>query len=47
MFAVVSWLVAWNSAGRPSAGNERQLESRLMRAFDVFLDGCQLTDANS
>jgi AcrR family transcriptional regulator len=41
MFAVVSWLTAWQSDAGTSRDNESDLEGRLMRAFDVFLDGCR------
>jgi AcrR family transcriptional regulator len=41
MFAVVSWLAAWQSS-EDARDDEAELEGRLMRAFDVFLDGCRL-----
>jgi AcrR family transcriptional regulator len=41
MFAVVSWLAAWQPAGQTTDVDEAKLEARLMRAFDVFLDGCR------
>lgn len=40
MFTVVSWLAVWQT-GRSAGGEEAELEARLMRAFDVFLDGCR------
>lgn len=47
MFAVVSWLAAWQSAGQTTSHDESELEGRLMRAFDVFLDGCSLPGDNA
>jgi AcrR family transcriptional regulator len=41
MFTVVSWLAAWQAVGQTSSRDEAELEGRLMRAFDVFLDGCR------
>jgi AcrR family transcriptional regulator len=41
MFAVVSWLSVWQATGQTSGTEEAELEARLMRAFDVFLDGCR------
>jgi AcrR family transcriptional regulator len=40
MFTVVSWLAAWQSS-QSKGDAEGQLEARLMRSFDVFLDGCR------
>jgi len=40
MFAVVSWLTEWQTSGKPRRDADAELESRLMRAFDVFLEGC-------
>jgi AcrR family transcriptional regulator len=42
MFTVVSWLAGWQAAGRKRGDHEADLEGRLMRAFDVFLDGCRV-----
>jgi AcrR family transcriptional regulator len=41
MFTVASWLAARQSTDHASTDDETELEGRLMRAFDVFLDGCQ------
>jgi TetR/AcrR family transcriptional regulator, cholesterol catabolism regulator len=41
MYTVMSWLAVWQSAGQISGDEEAELEGRLMRAFDVFLDGCR------
>jgi hypothetical protein len=41
MYTVVSWLAAWQSAGNGSCDEAAELEGRLMRAFDVFLDRCR------
>ena len=41
MYTVVSWLMARRSREEPKGGNEAELEARLVRAFDVFLDGCR------
>jgi AcrR family transcriptional regulator len=38
MFTVVSWLSGWKPRRRRD--DEAELEARLMRAYDVFLDGC-------
>jgi AcrR family transcriptional regulator len=46
MFTVVGWLMAWQS-GQTARDAERDLERRLMRAFDVFLDGCRRTGSAS
>ena len=43
MFTVVSWLAAWQPTGQVTDDDEAELEARLMRAFDVFLDGCRLS----
>jgi AcrR family transcriptional regulator len=42
MFAVGGWLAAWEPAGQTTEEDDADLEGRLMRAFDVFLDGCRL-----
>jgi hypothetical protein len=42
MFAVVSWLTEWQTSGKLSRNADAELESRLMRAFDVFLEGCAI-----
>lgn len=42
IFTVVSWLTEWQSRDGASEDDDAELESRLMRAFDVFLDGCRL-----
>jgi hypothetical protein len=47
MFAVVSWLAGWQPAGQTRSADEAELEGRLMRAFDVFLDGCRSYGASS
>lgn len=41
MFTVVSWLTGWQQGRQTSTADEAELEGRLMRAFDVFLDGCR------
>ena len=41
IFSVVGWLGAWQPDGRSGREDELELEARLMRAFDVFLDGCR------
>jgi AcrR family transcriptional regulator len=41
MFAVLNWLAGWETAGSRGRDDEAELEARLMRAFDVFLDGCR------
>jgi AcrR family transcriptional regulator len=41
MFSVVNWLAEWKPTGRRGREDEAELEKRLMRAFDVFLDGCR------
>jgi hypothetical protein len=41
MYTVVSWLAAWESVEHISGDVESELTDRLMRAFDVFLDGCR------
>jgi AcrR family transcriptional regulator len=41
MFAVVSWLATGRASERDSEDAEAQLDGRLTRAFDVFLDGCR------
>lgn len=42
MFTVVGWLAGRRSVGQTSNDDETELEDRLMRAFDVVLDGCRL-----
>jgi AcrR family transcriptional regulator len=41
MFTVVSWLAESQSDDRSGRDNEADLDARLTRAFDVFLDGCR------
>ena len=40
MYTIVSWLAARPADARTGAHDQADLEGRLMRAFDVFLDGC-------
>jgi hypothetical protein len=41
MFAVVSWLATGQVSQQHIQDTEAQLDGRLRRAFDVFLDGCR------
>jgi AcrR family transcriptional regulator len=41
MFTVVSWLRVWQAVGKAGDDDEAELDARLTRAFDVFLDGCR------
>jgi AcrR family transcriptional regulator len=41
MFAVVSWLATGQAGQQHIEDAEAQLDGRLIRAFDVFLDGCR------
>jgi AcrR family transcriptional regulator len=45
MFTVVSWLAEWQASGGAGADDEADLDARLMRSFDVFLDGCRVADS--
>ena len=40
MFTVVSWLSEWQAGGRAGSDDKAALDARLMRSFDVFLEGC-------
>lgn len=42
IFTVVGWLAERRAAGQTSGDAEAELGDRLMRAFDVFLDGCRV-----
>ncbi len=41
MFTIIGWLRSRQS-GSPARDEEAELEGRLMRALDVFLDGCRI-----
>jgi AcrR family transcriptional regulator len=45
MFTVVSWLAEWRASDRTGRHDQAALDARLMRSFDVFLDGCSTHDA--
>lgn len=40
IFTVGGWLATWSPGAATAAEDEAELDRRLMRAFDVFLDGC-------
>jgi AcrR family transcriptional regulator len=41
MFTVVSWLAEWRADERSGRDDAADLDARLTRSFDVFLDGCR------
>jgi hypothetical protein len=41
MFTVVSWLAEWQADERAGRDDAADLDARLTRSFDVFLDGCR------
>jgi AcrR family transcriptional regulator len=41
MFTVVSWLAEWQTVAKRRRRDQADLDARLMRSFDVFLDGCR------